>query len=490
MANFAVNPHPFVPSGFVLQPREIIREPSRVRCFLAFSVDKANEDLAIALTEPKIAPEDFWTFARALCHCLLDNNVRAPEIQQCPMGEAFVRFDSPMQRETFILGGPRQFDDYQISFIRHDEGPNMRDLELDRSVWLMLLCFPPNAKNLISLVDKSVSGFGQLIHVHRSSSVARVICRVLVNKDADVPDSVTVSMGTFPRVHTWTVPVFLLSTTDVVMGGDEEPIPVTGPTHPMPHQAPGWMGPVGPHAADVNMEDAASGAADMGGGMAGLADAEQQRELSAERIDKAADVAPHENSGSLSKNTKAVSTHSGASADFAASGGIKSTTPLGPALPLNQAITSLVLSLPPLPISTCPFTTLSLFVIDLSIQVPSFFADINDLWYLAKVVMGPEEVAAGSKRPREAADQGTEDDVECRIVSKEEATPKHKTPRKRRARKPREPLGTDFVRRSTRTNKALAGFRNKSSVPAEKDVATPVDDKEQEATAEIVLESS
>ncbi|CAO2180138.1 unnamed protein product [Urochloa humidicola] len=264
MANFAVNPHPFVPPGFVLQPREIVREPSRLRCFLAFSIEKANEDLAIALTEPKIAPEDFWTFARALRHFLLDNNVRALEIQQCPMGEAFVRFDSPMQRETFILGGPRQFEDYQISFIRHDKGLNMRDLELDRSVWLMLLCFLPDAKNLISLVDKSVSGFGQLLHVHRSSSVSRVVARVLVNKDADVPDSLTVSVGTLPHVHTWTVPVFLLSATDVVLGGDEEPIPVDGPTHPMAHPAPGWMGPV-PPAADVNMEDAASGAAGLGG---------------------------------------------------------------------------------------------------------------------------------------------------------------------------------------------------------------------------------
>ncbi|CAO2152013.1 unnamed protein product [Urochloa humidicola] len=160
MANFAVNPHPFVPSGFVLQPREIVREPSRMRCFLAFSVEKSNEDLVIALTEAKIASEDLWTFARALCRFLLNNNICEPQIHQCPMGEAFVRFDSPMQRETFILEGPRQFEDYQISFIRHDEGPNMRDLELDRSVWVMLLCFPPDAKNLTSLVDKSVSGFG------------------------------------------------------------------------------------------------------------------------------------------------------------------------------------------------------------------------------------------------------------------------------------------------------------------------------------------
>lgn len=50
------------------------------------------------------------------------------------MGEAFVRFDSPMQRESFVLADPFSFNDYQNSFIRHDEGMNMKDLDLDRSV--------------------------------------------------------------------------------------------------------------------------------------------------------------------------------------------------------------------------------------------------------------------------------------------------------------------------------------------------------------------
>ncbi|CAO2168951.1 unnamed protein product [Urochloa humidicola] len=241
MSNFPVDPYPFVPPGWRRKPGEILREPSRLRSFLAFTLDKTNEDLGIALTEPKVAKEDSWPFTQALRHFLLDNNVRKPEIQQCPIGEAFIRFDSPMQHETFILGGPRHFEDYQISFIRHDEGPNIKDLELDRSVWLMLLCFPPDAKNLISPVDKSLAGFGHLIHVHRSSSVARLIVRVLVNKDADVSDSVTLSVGTFPRVRTWIVPVFLLSATHVVLGDDEEPILVEGPTHPMPHPAPGCL---------------------------------------------------------------------------------------------------------------------------------------------------------------------------------------------------------------------------------------------------------
>ncbi|CAO2164833.1 unnamed protein product [Urochloa humidicola] len=167
MSNFQVDPRPFVSMGFNLAPRELVREPVRMRSFLAFSLDKLNEDLAIAITKPKIAKEDFWPFARELRCFLLDNQVRDPEIQQCPMGEAFVRFDSPLQRESFIVGGPRQLDVYQLRFVRHDEGPNMIGLDLDRTAWLMLLCFPPDAKNMLSLVDKSLSGFAQLLHIHR-----------------------------------------------------------------------------------------------------------------------------------------------------------------------------------------------------------------------------------------------------------------------------------------------------------------------------------
>lgn len=100
----------------------------------------------------------------------------------------------------------------------------MKDLDLDRSVWLMLFCFPSDAKNQVSLVDKSLASFGQLIHVHNSSTMSRLIVRVRVNKDNDVLDNVTLSVGTYPHAHTWTVLVFLLNANDVFLRGDEEPI--------------------------------------------------------------------------------------------------------------------------------------------------------------------------------------------------------------------------------------------------------------------------
>ncbi|CAN6343856.1 unnamed protein product [Urochloa humidicola] len=246
MANFPADTRPFVPPGFTLVPCEVRREPARIRAFLASALEKTNEDLAIAIADPCINKDDFGAFAKALQRYLINNGVHHPEIQHCPIGEAFIRFDSAMQREGFLLGAPRQFLGYHLRFIRHDEGINFRDLPLDRVVWLMLLCFPLDARTHVNLVAKSLAGFAQLLHVHNSSSDSRLVVKALVNKDSDVPDRVTVSAGLSPLAKTWTVPIFLLNASDVVMGGDEDPIPVDGPTHPMPnHPAPGWMGPRG-----------------------------------------------------------------------------------------------------------------------------------------------------------------------------------------------------------------------------------------------------
>ncbi|CAO2206063.1 unnamed protein product [Urochloa humidicola] len=324
-------------------------------------------------------------------------------------------------------------------------------LDLDRTAWLMLLCFPPDVKNFLSLVDKSFAGFAQLLHVHRSSTASRLIVKFLVNKAAVVSDSLTLSVGTYPRVRSWTVSVNLLSASDVVLGGDEAPLPRDGPVHPIPHPAPSWMGPPLPHgqAAEGNVDEVASD----NGGAAGNVDAEMEDVVQGDpNVDANAEM----DVGRGARN----SPFSGALADFAASGGIKSLSPKGPSVALNQVITLLRLLPPPLPICCSPFNHLSSFVIDLSTKVPSYITGETVLWFLAKVVMVPDEVG----QPLERVEVGENDEVS--IISKEEATSSTKKPKKRRARKPRAPLSQVFVRRSKRLNADLEGFRTKASKEA------------------------
>lgn len=62
--------------------------------------------------------------------------------------------------------------------------------------------FPPDAKRLINLVAKSLASFAQLLHVHSSSSLSRLVIKALINKDNDVLKSVSIAVGSPPRVKT------------------------------------------------------------------------------------------------------------------------------------------------------------------------------------------------------------------------------------------------------------------------------------------------
>ncbi|CAN6293233.1 unnamed protein product [Urochloa humidicola] len=242
MSNFAVDPQPHISAGFTWKERVAPREPRRMRAFLGPSGVKTNENLAIALTTPSIDKEDFYQMAYALHLFLHDEHfVRNPEIQQCPMGEAFVRFGSPLERLKFLKGSPLQFGQYQLCFIKHDEGANARAIDMDREVWLMLLCYP-NDYHDDSEIEKSIAGFAILKHIHRSSNASRVVVKAMVNKEDDIADEIVVSPGDLPRAPSWTVPVFILHAEDLFAAGDEDALPPEGPIHHMPPQAPRWVG--------------------------------------------------------------------------------------------------------------------------------------------------------------------------------------------------------------------------------------------------------
>lgn len=85
-------------------------------------------------------------------------------------------------------------------------------------------------------------GFAILKHIHKSSNDARVVVKVLVNKEDDIPDDVIVSPGDSSCAPSWTMPIFILHAQDLSVYGDEDALPPVGPLHPMPNPAPRWVG--------------------------------------------------------------------------------------------------------------------------------------------------------------------------------------------------------------------------------------------------------
>ncbi|CAO2188695.1 unnamed protein product [Urochloa humidicola] len=363
MDNFAIDPRPFVPFGFEWQPRVAPREPRRMRVFLGPSGVKTNENLAIALTVPSVASEDFHVMAGSLQAFLQEEHqVRELEIWRCPVGEAFVRFGCPLERQRFLNGPPLQFGQYQLRFIKHDEGCNARAIDMDQEAWLMLLYYPNDYRSDAE-IDKALSGFAILKHIHRSSNVARVVVKVLVNKIEDIPDAIVVSPGDSPRAPSWTVPVFLLHSSNLTALGDEDAPPHEGPLHPLPENAPGWMngqGDLSQANSQMNEEasvgnihgHASAGHAPMEGVDAAVAQdgvasaAEQPGSQAGDGVDAAnvENVEAAAAHGAVGKEVAGeivpspqpairfgpVSPFSGASTDFAASGGVKA-----PSVPLK-----------------------------------------------------------------------------------------------------------------------------------------------------------
>lgn len=64
----------------------------------------------------------------------------------------------------------------------HDEVTNVRALDLDREVWLMLLCYPLDNRPFSS-ITKAISNFSLLKHVHESVVQSRVIVKAVLHDE-------------------------------------------------------------------------------------------------------------------------------------------------------------------------------------------------------------------------------------------------------------------------------------------------------------------
>jgi len=210
-----------------------IRPPLRHEVFVTRCYSPFNEDQAIIKLDPLVHKDDFNLLSKELKVFFRDvHEVRVAEIHQCPLGDAYVRFGSPLEREKF-LGPVFRFGNYRMTVVKHDEGDNARSFELHRETWVMLLGFPEDLRTT-QIVAKWVSTFGIMVHWHESLSLARVIVKVYLNDDGKIPDFVKVNAGLPSKGRSWIVPIFVLKKKNVLELPDKEAYVTTGPLHPMP----------------------------------------------------------------------------------------------------------------------------------------------------------------------------------------------------------------------------------------------------------------
>jgi hypothetical protein len=123
LANIPINPRPFVPRGFEIQHIEgrtavhrvvVPRRPCR------------HEDYAIPtinlMPQGEVHFENVYGVLEDFP--LHEACVGFRNIQQCPFGQAYVRFAHVRDRDRLVAESPHVFDDIVVLFSKHNQGIN------------------------------------------------------------------------------------------------------------------------------------------------------------------------------------------------------------------------------------------------------------------------------------------------------------------------------------------------------------------------------
>ncbi|TVT99539.1 hypothetical protein EJB05_55088, partial [Eragrostis curvula] len=178
MAYNHVDPTPFLPRHF-----HRVEVPGRavMARMIGGRAPPRNEEIGIAIIDPM--PDHQVQFANI--HDVLDDffrlhlRVRIRDIQPCPFGQAYVKFDTILDRDRIADAGYIAFDDVHIRVIRHNEAANRSRVTFEREVWLMLIGFPLDYWHL-HYVESAISSFGKVqVWEQDNSNLARIICEII-----------------------------------------------------------------------------------------------------------------------------------------------------------------------------------------------------------------------------------------------------------------------------------------------------------------------
>jgi hypothetical protein len=137
MANIPIDPRLFVPRGF-----EILHVPGRnaLKRVVVARRPKVHEEFGIVTISPFPPGQvPFANVAEILQDFLVHVQVGFRDIEECPLGAAYVRFSHVCDRYRLIHASPIPFGDVHVSFCKHNEGVNWRRFSFNRECWLLLV---------------------------------------------------------------------------------------------------------------------------------------------------------------------------------------------------------------------------------------------------------------------------------------------------------------------------------------------------------------
>jgi hypothetical protein len=194
MANFNVNPIPYIPTGFDL---EHWVWPARGQMVAASNPPCRHEEFAIAMLTPPPQPQNLHQLQQVIIDVIdyFEGPRQVHIVSACPspLGLCLLEFRSIVTRQSMINLSPHILPrGRQVFLEKHDNGLNLRACPFSRTCWIMFLCFPLDCQTK-GYIEQVVNHFGIVLtwtsNAHCKSRVL-VRCTVLhVNK---VPRSVIV----------------------------------------------------------------------------------------------------------------------------------------------------------------------------------------------------------------------------------------------------------------------------------------------------------
>ncbi|TVU17546.1 hypothetical protein EJB05_33589, partial [Eragrostis curvula] len=245
MANFPVNPMLFAPAGANIE--DGWQRPARGRLALGGEPPRLHEEYGIVTLVPPPAVQHRHEALEDVIQFLEEElNVRIRSSSFSPLGLGLLQFQSPTQRQSMIDLSPIPFGPlHQITVVQHDRGFNLKACNYIRECTIMFLAFPLDYQSM-DYIKAAVAPFGRLLFWDSTdNNKSRVLVRVLVLSPDRIPRSLIVSQGTMlgGQGRSWTVPVYILDGgfPDAFPGG-EDPVPLDGNPHPLPHHLPAALG--------------------------------------------------------------------------------------------------------------------------------------------------------------------------------------------------------------------------------------------------------
>jgi hypothetical protein len=149
MANFAIDPTPFIPLG-IFPEDGVEHRHARRTMYIRGGIIKVHEDYAIAIShgDGELTPAQRHQLLHDITHYI---NVEVQQLVRSfaphPHGVGIFRMRNDVERDVLVSLNPHFIGNRQISFVPHDEAPmNFRSSTFTRKAWIMLLV-PPGLKD-------------------------------------------------------------------------------------------------------------------------------------------------------------------------------------------------------------------------------------------------------------------------------------------------------------------------------------------------------